>query len=220
MSPKNQEKNKYKAAMKARESALRGGVTTSRVWMILAALGILAGLSGLSFAAARAKVPKFFVYMITRDAYGNVSFPGQIGQSMTPVNDGIIRNALKTLITEIRSVSSDPVVTRLNRYNSGYLVTPAGRNTLKTYLDAYKVEEMMANHVAVDLQFDYYTHLGENTWLVHWTDIITRNGVNPERVPMSGQFSFVRAKAKDDTWSENNPWDLYFDSFSISEAKN
>ncbi len=213
-------KDPFVAARDEHNAYIRGGIITRTTWQVIAVLGFVGGFSGIGFASAQAKAPTYDAYYVEFDANGNPNFTGILAAPTDTLNDATARHILKSFIERLHSVSSDPVVNRLNHFNLGYMVTEAGRNQAKAYLESYNTDQMVATHITVDLQFDFYTHLGDATWLVHWTDIVGQGGVTSKRVPMVGQFAFVTSGKLDSQAGEDHPWTSYISSFSIQEAAN
>jgi len=210
----------YKAARELWNRNARGGFYSLVVFQIIAAVSTIGFLGALAFAANNIQADKYRPYLIERDAEGNYAFKGMLAQATLPLNDALVRNSLKTFVSATRQISSDPVVTRLARWNSGYCVTDTGRGKLQEYLSKNSLDDLVSKQITVDIQFDYYNHVAEKTWLVHWTEIISKGGVPQRKVPMTGTFTFVQLPAPDENYAENNPWGIYYTDFFITEAQN
>ena len=197
----------------------KGGLVGLRASQALAVVGFSVAVLGFQIGFSETTEQPYFGYVIEKDDVGDVSFRGFLNQAAVTLDDSLVKSTLKRFIKDFRGVSSDATVTSAARTHSGYLVSAQGTAQLRSVLDSYDVDKMLANHVTVDLQFDYFTHVKETSWLVHWTEIQSKNGLVSDRHPMVGTFTYSRGIPKGPEWAINNPTQMYFDSFSITEAE-
>lgn len=188
-------------------------------WRILAVIGLGGWVVTGALALNHMSQPKLLPYIVTIRGEEDVEFRGMAQPGIPQLTDAITRNYLMRFIRNIRTISSDTVVTRTSIQDAYAIATTTAQRQLNTYFQAMDPGpfQLLNDGFRRDLRFNVFEQITENTWRVEWVEEIRRYGNLRQTVRQSGTFSFVSHIPDTPQAASINPMGFYISEFFIAE---
>lgn len=204
----------YQRAAQIWDERIGSARVQAKNWRLMAfgGLGLAAGLGGaLTWQSVQSRVSP---YVVQVDKFGAVQAVAPAIQNYVPT-DAEIAWYLARFITDVRSLSSDPVIVRRNWLEAYDYITDQGAIALNQYAQTNDPFEAIGQRT-VSVQINSVVRMSDTSFQVKWTEqVFDRNTLaKTER-----WTSILTTVSKTPTTAEvlkRNPLGLYINAFSWS----
>lgn len=196
---------------------MRRAIRHQRVWQALAALMCATAVALLWYAAADVRPLKLAPYVVDVRASA-ASGKGLVEPVPTNGNEAAIERTLERFVSELVSVSTDPVVLK-DKLRDTYLIsTPSAQAEITLYIvktDPFKTARE-GEHVTV--RFIEALPEDGRTWYLEWVEELWAKGEVKARQMITGEFTYV-VRPLTELEAENDPFGIFIDKFSITPRR-
>lgn len=204
----------YQAAQQVWDDRIGSARVQAKNWRLMAfgslVLSVLVA-GGLIWQAGRSTITP---YVVEVDSRGDVRAVGPAAERYKPT-DAQIMNHLSRFVTNVRSLSIDPIVVRQNWLDAYNYVTPRAAGLLNEYA---RVREPFARvgreSVAVDVS--NVVRASDSSFQVRWVERTYLNGALTSTVRWTGILSTVLRPPRDEETIRKNPLGIYVDGLDWS----
>lgn len=187
-------------------------------WRFLAILSSCTLLLVIIWAGAKIQQPKLVPYIV--EVNGNqISFKGVMQAAPVTITDAFADNYLVRFITNLRSVSTDPVVLRNDLLDLYSISTESAQRQITQWIASSDPFAKSAKGIRVDVRFTRLTKLGQNTWLVDWVEDTRDQGNLTSSIAWTGTFEYTQEPPKTHEEAEKNPIGFFVTGFNIQRVQ-
>ncbi len=205
----------YQRAAQIWDDRMGSARVQARNWRLMAfgSFVLAAGLcAALVWMSAQSRVAP---YVIEVDALGEVRAVGPAEEHYVPT-DAQIAHQLATFIRNVRGVSIDPVVVRLNWLAAYDYVTSEAAQTLNEYASEHDpFAEIGQRSVSVDVTS--VVRAGPDSFTVRWTERAFRQGSLESTTRYTAVLSIVITPPRDAETLRKNPLGVYVHGLNWSQ---
>ncbi len=205
----------YQRAAQAWDDRIGSARVQAKNWRLMAfgSLGLAVGLSAaLVWSSGQSRVTP---YVIEVSTLGEVRAVGPADEAYVP-SDAQIAFALAEFISDVRSVSIDPVVVRQNWLAAYDHATDRAAATLNEYARANDpFAEIGRRSVAVEVTS--VVRAGPDSFTVRWTERAFLNGALQSTTRFTAVLSIVFETPRDAETLRKNPLGLYVHGLNWSQ---
>ncbi|MFN4024179.1 MAG: conjugal transfer protein TrbF [Hyphomonas sp.] len=205
----------YQKAGQVWDKRIGSARVQARNWRLMA-LGCLA----LSFATSGALIWRSLQstvtpYIVEVDETGMAKAVGPATEPYTPT-DAQIAHHLARFITDIRSLSTDPVIVRDSWLRAYEYVTPRAATTLSEHAAAHDPFADVGRRSRT-VEVVSVVRVSEKSFQARWIEKTYEQGALREARRFTGMFSVVTQPPRDAARLRTNPLGLYIASLSWAE---
>jgi type IV secretory pathway TrbF-like protein len=205
----------YQRAGQVWDERIGSARVQARSWRLLAfgCLGVCAGLSGgLLWESLQSRVVP---YVVEVDRLGEARAVAPAERAWTPT-DAQIAWHLARFVTNVRSVSLDPVLMRENWLSAYDYVTERGARTLGEYARAANPFADVG-HRTVSVQVTSVVRASERSFQVKWTETVYERGSAAGTARWTAILTVILKAPKSADTLRKNPLGLYVDAIDWSK---
>lgn len=208
----------YQKAAQVWDERMGSARVQAKNWRLMA-LGCLA-LACLSSAALvwRSLQSTVIPYIVEVDTTGSPRAIAPALESYHPT-DAQIAHHLAAFISNVRSLSSDPVVVRENWLKAYAYVTDHGSTTLNEYARTHDPFAGVGQH-SRSVTVVSVVRVSERSFQTRWIEKTYASGSLSKTVPYTGLFTVVHTPPRDAETLRANPLGLYVHSLNWTEDLN
>lgn len=185
------------------------------MWRSLALLMSAATVLLIWYAGSYLREPKLVPYVV--EVTGNqIAFKGVVKPTPLTVTDAAVIHYLKRFITDLVSVSTDPVVLKTNLRDTYTIATPQAQAQITRYILKSNPFKASAAGEHVDVRFTEFVKQAEHTWHVEWVEERWVAGSLKAEPAMVGTFTYTTSLPTTEKEAEDNPFGLFVDEFFIA----
>lgn len=189
-----------------------------QMWRVLALTLSALTVVLLIYAIGSIHAPRLVPYVVELPRAQGAAKAG-VRTAPLAVSDPVVIHGLERFITDLVSVSTDPVVLK-NRLRETYTIaTPKAQREITRYIaasDPFKAARD-GEHVAVS--FTEIIPQAVRTWYVEWIETVWALGDRKAERAFAGTFRYVVLPPTGETAAENNPFGLVIEEFSLSSRR-
>ena len=193
-------------------------VGSLRTAWALAIISTSSLLLALFYIGSYMQKPKLIPYVVEIQG-DQISFQGVVHSTKLTINDAVVRNYLIRFVTNLRTISSDPVVLKTNLKDVYSIATPAAQRQITESISQSKPFEQSAHEIRDDVQFTLFEKIAEKTWRAEWIEQIRQQGNLKDTHSMVGTFTYTQGYPSTDIEAEQNPFGLYITEFFITQRR-
>ena len=205
----------YQKAAQVWDERMGSALTRGRNWRMMAfsAMGLSFALAGgLIWQSAQATITPYIVEVTESGAVKTV---GQVNGGFQP-SDAHIANQLARFITNVRSVSIDPVVLRQNWLEGYAFATDQAALTLNTYANANDpFTNIGQRSVTVDIAS--IVRSSEDSFEIRWRETEFQRGARTASDTYTASLSIILNTPTDPETLHRNPLGLYVHGLNWSK---
>jgi type IV secretion system protein VirB5 len=208
----------YQKAAQVWDERLGTARVQARNWRLMAfgSLALACGLSGgLLWQSAKARVTP---YVVEVDRLGEVR---AVAPAIEPYNptDAQIAWTLARFITDVRSLSSDPIIVRKNWLEAYDFATGKGATFLNAFARASDPFKAVGTR-SVSVEVTSVVRVSESSFQVKWTESIYEHGSLARREGWTAILTLLTRTPRDAETLRKNPLGLYVDALDWSREFN
>ncbi|MEM7588570.1 MAG: conjugal transfer protein TrbF [Myxococcota bacterium] len=169
--------------------------------------------TGLVYLSSQAQVVP---YVVEVEASGRPREPVRVAPGNYTMTQAAAHYFIGTFITQVRSLSSDPVVAKRNWLQAYNLVSQKGATMLTGYLRQHDPTQELGQKTR-SVHVDMILPLSPNTFQSEWTEQEHhKNGHMTSTKKYQGVFTMLHRLPTTQQELQKNPLGVYIDHFSVS----
>lgn len=162
--------------------------------------------------------PKMVPYFVEINN-NEVRFAGFIQNRQLKATDAEIIFYLKRFITNLFTISSDPVLLK-DRLADVYNFTgPAAQTQVTEFIVQNQPLEKSAAGVRMDIRFSLFERLSEKTWRCEWLEETREKGMIKTQLVKSGTFTYTQEYPQTELQAETNPSGIFITEYFVTERR-
>ncbi len=214
MARRNPPDNPYLAARNEWNERYGSYVKAASAWRIVGITGMAMAVIGFSYALYQSTQVKLVPYIVEVDRLGNIANSG-VPQQIEYTDPRIIRTAVRTFVSELRSVTPDAGVQKRyldNVYAHLRVTDPALQKINAMYRGASPFDR--ARTMSVSVEVTSFIALSERTYQIDWTEYERdRQGKELALRRYRGIATVTMMPPQDDRIADRNPLGIYLTDF-------
>jgi type IV secretion system protein VirB5 len=162
--------------------------------------------------------PKMIPYVV-EIRNDEVRFAGFVGNRQLNATDAEIIFYLKRFVTNLFSVTSDPVLLKdrlADVYN--FIGSHAQVQVTEDILERRPIEQSAAG-VRVDIRFSLFERVSEKTWRCEWLEETREKGVLKTQASRAGTFTYTQDYPQTELQAEANPSGIFITEYFVTERR-
>ena len=186
-----------------------------QMWRLLALVMSASTLLLIWYAGSYIQKPKLVPYVV--EVQGDqITFKGLVKPTPLTVTDAAVIHYLRRFITDLVSVSTDPVVLKDNLRDTYTIATPQAQGEITRMIVKADPFKASSDGEHVDVRFTEFVKQAEHTWHVEWIEEEWQGSELKAEPAMAGTFTYVTNLPTSEQEAESNPFGLYIDEFFIA----
>jgi type IV secretion system protein VirB5 len=162
--------------------------------------------------------PKMIPYFVEINN-NEVRFAGFIQNRQLTATDAEIIFYLKRFITNLFTISSDPVLLK-DRLADVYNFTgPSAQAQVTEFIIAHQPLEKSAAGLRADIRFSLFERLSEKTWRCEWLEETREQGMIKAQTVKSGTFTYTQEYPQTELQAEANPSGIFITEYFVAERR-
>lgn len=175
-------------------------------------------LISLFYIGSYLQKPKLIPYVV--EVQGDViQFKGVIHSTKLTVTDAAVQNYLIRFVTNLRSISSDPVVLKERLKDVYSIAAPPAQRQVTEMISQAKPFEQSSHGIRNDVRFTLFEKIAQNTWRAEWIEEVRDQGNLKDTFSMVGTFTYTQGFPSTEIEASQNPFGIYITEFFISQRR-
>ena len=164
---------------------------------------------------------KNYVYMpyVVEINNNEVRFAGVVQSRQLKATDAEIIFYIKRFVTNLFSVTSDPVLLKDRLADVYNFIGPAAQIQVTEFIVQYQPIEKSTEGIRVDIRFNLFEKLSEQTWRCEWLEETRDKGLLKTQIVKSGTFTYSQDYPQSQRQAETNPSGIFFTEYYVTERR-
>jgi type IV secretion system protein VirB5 len=211
-------KENYELARKTWDERTAHTVGRIKFLQIIIILLVLLVLCETYYMVTNIQKPKMIPYVVeVKD--NTVQFAGLIQNRQLAATDAEIIFYLKRFITNLFTISSDPVLLKDRLADVYNFTSPAAQTQVTDYIMQNLPMEKSAAGTRVDIRFSIFERITEKTWRCEWLEETRDKGILKSQIVKSGTFTYSQDYPQTEIQAETNPSGIFITEYFVSERR-
>jgi type IV secretion system protein VirB5 len=162
--------------------------------------------------------PKFVPYIVEINE-SEVKFAGFVQNRALNAGDAEIIFYLKRFITNLFTITSDPVLLKDRLADVYNFTAPGAQIQVTEHIIENGPIEKSAAGVRIDIRFSIFEKLSEKTWRCEWMEETRVKGILQSQIVKSGTFTYSQEYPQTELQAETNPSGIFITEYFVSERR-
>jgi type IV secretion system protein VirB5 len=156
---------------------------------------------------------------IVEIADNEVRFAGFIQNRQLKASDAEIIFYLKRFITNLFTITSDPVLLKDRLADIYNFIGPSAQTQVTEFILENRPMEKAAAGTRIDIRFSLFERLSERTWRCEWLEETREKGVIKDQKIKSGTFTYTQEYPQTELQAETNPSGIFFTEYFVTDRR-
>ena len=193
--------------------------TVGRIRFLQSLIVLLTVLVCVLFFAFLTKKNYVYTPYVVEINNDEVYFAGFIQNRQLKASDAEIIFYIKRFVTNLFTISSDPVLLK-DRLGDVYNFTgPAAQTQVTDFIIQRQPIEKSLDGLRVDIKFNIFEKLSERTWRCEWMEETRDKGILKSQTVKSGTFTYSQDYPQTQLQAETNPSGIFFTEYFVTERR-
>ncbi len=172
----------------------------------------------LFWAGAKLQQPRMIPYVVEING-DQINFKGVMTPQKMTITEAVAHNYLIRFITNLCSISSDPVALKKNLADCYQITSPQAQIMLTDYIMHNDPLGKCARNITQDVRITLLAKEAEHTWRVEWIQETRDKGMLAAQTQMVATLTYDQGFPQTPEQADVNPAGWFFTQFFITERK-